>query len=133
METKKEQIEVIGIPTANRPLELDRMLTSFILNVTRYGRLPEFVVSDDSQNNNLPGNAEVISKHQKTYAGKITHLHFETRKKLADDIANDSDVPPAAARFAVCGDDTSPVRIGAPRNAILLYAAGKKILFVDDD
>ncbi len=36
-------------------------------------------------------------------------------------------------RFAICGDDTGPIKIGAQRNAILLYSAGKKILFTDDD
>ncbi len=60
-EDTDESIGVIGVPTADRPFELDRMLKSFVQNVTHYGRTPEFVISDGSQEENLRANAETIN------------------------------------------------------------------------
>jgi hypothetical protein len=128
-----ESIEIIGIPTANRKDELRRALESFTKNVQSYGRTPEFVIADDSRDEALVMNKAVLEEFRHIYKGKITHLDSEARLELADKTAQQSGVKQSIVRFALCGDRSYPVRTGALRNSILIYGAGKKILFVDDD
>lgn len=130
-ETSK--IEVIGIQTAGRTVELDRMLESLIANLTKFNKNPEIVVSDDSKPPDLLLNIETIVRHQKTYTGKITHLTWDMRRGMADEIAEKSGISQDICRFIFCPEVTGVSRLGAGRNSLLFHAQGKKILMLDDD
>jgi hypothetical protein len=126
-------IEMVAIPTANRPEELDRALETFIANCTAFGRTPEFVVADDSSTENLPKNQEIVRRHASTYSGKVTHLDYAARQAMAEKLSLQYRSDKEVVMFTLCGDASTPVRIGSLRNSILLYAAGRKFLSIDDD
>lgn len=126
-------ISVIGIPTANRPEDLERMLSSLFAHLARYGRAPEIVVADDSDTATLAINREAIDKFQRDYKGKIVHLDPSARGTMATNLSAKSGVAFDVTSFAVMGDQRHPNRTGALRNSILLRAAGRKLLMLDDD
>jgi hypothetical protein len=127
------RIEMIGIPTRNRPTELARCIESYMGNVLKYGRTPEFVVADDSEGEFLEKNRVVIDILRKKYPGIISHHDISKRKEFAQQRAQETAIEQEVVEFTVCGDDTDQNHVGALRNFLLLYAKGRKILMVDDD
>jgi len=127
------KIEMIGMQTANRPSQLERMLESLIANLNTYDRTPEILISDDSTDANLAANTSTIQTISKKYGGVITHLDQKARRTEADDLAKTLSIDPQICRFALSPDGTDRNRCGAGRNTILLRGAGKKIIMLDDD
>lgn len=133
---KKEEagkIEVICIPTANRPSELERLMKSLVDHLAKYDRAPEIVVADDSDDGRTKENLAILEKNRLSYKGIITHLDKKAREKLAAEISKKCAAPLETLLFTLCGDESFPNRLGALRNSIILYSAGKKILMLDDD
>ncbi len=127
------RIEMIGIPTRNRPTELARCIESYMGNVMKYGRTPEFVVADDSDREFLEKNRLALDILRKKYPGTISHHDISKRKEFAHEYSKNKNVEYSIAEFTVCGDDTDQNHVGALRNFLMLYARGRKILMVDDD
>lgn len=126
-------IEIIGVQTADRPPELARMLSSLIPHLKTYGRKPKIIISDDSSIENFSTNSANIEKYRKDYVGDIVHLSEKDRKDFADKIASKSGIAKDIVYRALCKGDKKTNYCGAGRNTLLLMAAGKKLLMLDDD
>lgn len=128
-----EAIGVIAIPTTDRPDELSRCIASILRNLSAHGRTPLIVIADGSVGESLETNKQEVARFKGMYAGEILHLDLDTREKMAERLAKASGVDSSLVRYAICGEGDTSIRTGALRNAALLSAAGKKMIFVDDD
>lgn len=126
-------ISIVGIPTCNRPDNLRLCLESFISNAIKYNHRPEFVIADDSDDQFMRTNAQLILELTEKFDIKITHLHRQQRARMAQDLSRRLRISSDIISFAISGDDSHDNHTGALRNSILLYGCGKKVLFVDDD
>ncbi len=129
-----DPITVIGIPTRNRTQSLGRAVTSYIRNVRRSGRETEFVVIDDSDDNDVcEANRLMLGGLRERHGTAIAYADRRQRARYADALARYAEAPPEIVHFALLGDERCRARYGAPRNAFLLHAMGAICLQVDDD
>ncbi|WP_139240122.1 glycosyltransferase family 2 protein [Fodinibius roseus] len=85
--------------------------------------------SDEETSQNGRAVAKILQHHQ------IENLWVDRsyRLKFAGAIAKNSAVPESVTQFALLGDARCGIRTGAARNTLLLLAAGKRSVQVDDD
>jgi hypothetical protein len=128
----KREIATLGIVTHNRPVALERCLHSFLQNTQEYGREVEFVISDDSDYAaHAIRNMQVIDRAINRGA-RIRYLGSAEKQAFATCLAA-SGIPAQLASFAMWGDGAPGPRIGANRNCLLLAAAGRLMITLDDD
>lgn len=127
------RIEVIGIPTADRPRLLDRALQSYLRNLHSHGRSASFVVIDDSRSarNQAANRAVVESTASRGQA--VFYLGLEERRRLAHEMAARTGIAQQCLEFALAPDAKYERTTGAARNTLLLLTAGRLSLQVDDD
>jgi hypothetical protein len=128
------RVGVVGVPTRNRPACLERCLRALVASCREHGRTPEVVVVDDSTDPTAAqANRGVLDSLRPAYDGVMVYAGRVERAALADRLARRAGLDRADVRFALLGDPVFPVAIGAARNTLLLLAAGKLLLQLDDD
>lgn len=128
----QERISVVGVPTRDRPQNLNSCLAGHVESARWHERSTEYVVMDDSrtaraENRRFLDSLAQCSEVPIWYAGPEDKLRF------ADVLARQADTPPDLVRFALGMKEDWPITTGGSRNALLLHAAGKLLLQVDDD
>ena len=127
------RVGVVGVPTRHRPACLDRCLRTLVASCREHGRSPDVFVVDDSTDPALAAaNRGVRDALRSAYDGGMVYVGPAERAALADRLARSAGLDPADVRFGLLGDGF-PVTIGAVRNTLLLLAAGKLLLQLDDD
>jgi hypothetical protein len=124
------------VTTRDRVPQLQRCLGGFIENNQKHGRNVDYLVIDDSRNQNQTVRIEgVLSPFVSTrakvyYAGmeeKVGFMHELVRAGSAEGLPED------IVAFCLLGDEGFEHTFGANRNALLLATAGELIVMTDDD
>lgn len=132
--SQRRIINMVGIPTRNRPALLKRLLTGLAENLRRFERTVEVLIVDDSDSIQMQlANCEVISALADDPCLRIRYGNRDTRNRFAAHVARESGVPEEVVSFALANNKDYPVSTGAARNAILLESAGHCALYLDDD
>ena len=131
---QRRAIDMIGIPTRNRPAQLEVLLSGLSEHLARFHRSIELLVIDDSESEEMQvANQRVLAKFEDCPEMRLCYGNREMRKSFAHSLAEYAGLPPTVVSFALCGDDEYPVSVGACRNSILLDSAGHCLLYLDDD
>lgn len=129
-----ENIRILGIPTRNRAKLLARCVQSFARNFHQNHRECVIHIVDDSDKNvefnQYQQNIEEICRRYKVETLWIDRV---CRHQLAENIAKTSGIPLNITKFILLGDLRCDFRVGGSRNTLLLLAAGKRSVQVDDD
>jgi len=124
----------IGIPTRNRPAMLSRAVASYVENTKCVGRDIRFVVSDDSDSEQLrKDNVRQLCSIKATYGVDIVYAGWQEKREFANAMWLSGALPRDVIEFAlfgIAGLNTSP---GACSNGLLLHTVGDMLLSVDDD
>ncbi|MDB5305955.1 MAG: hypothetical protein JWO38_157 [Gemmataceae bacterium] len=127
------RVEVIGIPTRDRPDLLARCLADLTEAAMAHGRTFEVVVADDSTGaDTRAANRALLRDLRGTFPGELRYAGPDDRARFAATLAG-AGCDPRAARFALVDDAGYPVATGTNRNLLMLHAAGRLLLQVDDD
>lgn len=126
-------IEVIGIPTRDRPAALRRALESHARDIAESGRPIEIIVADDMTGPDAERSRDLVRQIARRFGIRARHADRAAKARFADEVAAASGVDPQIARGALAPDAGSTFAAGASRNALLLDAAGRCALQVDDD
>jgi hypothetical protein len=123
-------IEILGIPTRGRGALLARALESYARNFDEHGRSCVICVAVEGE--------EAPSRDQIAYLSGGTNVGIlwadsGLRRAMAQTLAARAGVCEDLLNFALIGDQRCDVRTGAARNTLLLLAAGKTSVQVDDD
>lgn len=131
---RSKAIDMIGIPTRNRPAQLQRLLSGLSEHLAFFQRAVEILVVDDSESTEMQAaNIRVLAMFADDAGMTIRYGNRERRKAFARSLAESASLPVAAVSFALSGYDEYPVSVGACRNAILLDSIGHCLLYLDDD
>jgi len=128
------KIDIVGIPTRNRPKLLNRVLEGLGRNLREYGRKATVIVVDDSETVSMQqANSHAIAAHSADPRMNIRCVDRESRKRLAAQLVRQDGLPTESVAFALGGSPDYPVSMGAARNTILMHSVGRCVLFLDDD
>lgn len=128
------RIDVIGIPTCNRPRILERILTSIADHLREDQRNAAIVVVDDSSTEAMQEeNAAVVAAHVRCSGLQIRYINQQARERYAAALARNSGVDREIVAFGVEKSRSYPTSAGAARNVLLLQSAGHCLLSLDDD
>ncbi|MBZ5714862.1 hypothetical protein [Nannocystis pusilla] len=126
-------IDLVAIPSADRPVQAARAAASLLAGAARHGLTRELVVADGSADPSVRAAyrdrlADLARQH-----GARVHLigADERREFLARMAARGHD--PALVAFALDDPERTGMTYGTGRNALLLHAAGRRFVCVDDD
>jgi hypothetical protein len=124
----------LAVPTRNRPLQLERALTSYRMSCNRYGRKVGYVIADDSRN---AEEALVCSQTVARFAAggddPVYYMGAAERRKLAEHVARRADLPVDVVSFGLLGSGFHGTTTGSARNSLLLQTVGELVLSFDDD
>jgi hypothetical protein len=102
------------IPTANRPVGLDRCIRSYQKGFQKFDRPVEFFVVDNSESREVRTQNQTILKNFKNeLAAKVVYCDPEERTKYLAKIQAESGVPLEVLSFALTESDV-PWRTAAP-------------------
>jgi hypothetical protein len=125
------KITTLAFPTADRVVELQSAIASYADNVTKYGRLVDLLVMDDSKS--VPRN-DYLHSLNSVRTGLSIRYAGRPEKEAYLKALIDLGIQPDVARFALLGNfgDVN-CTTGANRNAILLDTVGECVVSADDD
>lgn len=128
-------IDIVGIPTKDRPELLNRALSSLVQNLRQAARTPPRVlIVDDSASPSIQAlNKEIATRIGLEGNVRIGYADRASRALLAKDLAVEASVPVEIATFAILSAPEYSFGAGACRNAILLDAAEHCFMYLDDD
>jgi hypothetical protein len=128
------QIDVVGFITNHRTPVLRRAVTSFVEHFREFGRSVPIVVIDNSRADDVRSACRrILEEVQNRYGLEIAYAGLEEKVRFASALKQKRRVPDAVIDFALFGEDWAGSRAGANRNALLLHAAGSRLLSLDDD
>ncbi|MFO0592512.1 MAG: hypothetical protein U0441_33525 [Polyangiaceae bacterium] len=133
-EAPAPRVEMIGIPTRDRPRMLRRALASHAADLVAHGRSIEIVVADRSESEALAAEARAASREVAASTGvTVRHLDASAIAAFVEALWRLSAAPAETLGAALYPDDHGAFAAGASRNVLLLLAAGRCALQVDDD
>jgi hypothetical protein len=129
-----EPIAIVGVPTRDRPESLLRCLVSHVEGVRRSGRTIDFVICDDSAAaDTRSANRQLLRELGIGGSCRMLYAGPEEKAKFADHLVRQAGLEAEVVRFALHGAPGFGVTTGGNRNCLLLQAAGRTFLQVDDD
>ena len=118
----------VAVITADRPAMLRRCLQSLVDQTDRFGRRLRFLVIDGSRDEAGRRDSEAVAAAvDKESAHTVTYVGREAAGALQRRLEASARVEPAVLSALVPGG------IGGNRNLAVLFAAGERLLMVDDD
>lgn len=126
-------INSIGVPTRDRPRQLNTCLTSYARRARELGRDLTFVIADGSDASNSQSNIDCLSEIRKKHGIEIRYIDHEEKARFAKMLSTKSGVPLEAVEFALINSAGFPMDTGCNRNLLLLHSIGEFVLQVDDD
>ena len=125
-------ISGLGMLTADRPILLERGLTSYIQNAATHLRHVEYVVFDDSKDAaNRRASLEAVRALARKFKVEIRFSGFEERAAFVRHLGQFHGVSKNVLANALLRD--RGYTVGQNRNAMLLDSVGTLFLCVDDD
>ncbi len=130
---ERRTISSVCIITRDRPSELLRCIRSYGENAERHGRPVDFVVVDDSREEQIQrANFNGLRELSAQLRQRILYSSPAGRAAYTKRLAHESGEY-ELAQFALFATEGCAEAMGAIRNAVLLQTAGELILSVDDD
>ncbi|MDZ4789515.1 MAG: hypothetical protein SH807_11305 [Blastochloris sp.] len=127
-----QPVTALGIPTANRPDMMVRVLNSFLTNVITYGRKPSFSFFDDSDEAmTLPEGWHSQIKRAENHGIRVKRMTRVHKEKALVLLAKHSGVDIETCRFGLIPEKKNS--LGANRNWMILCHAGEQVITLDDD
>jgi hypothetical protein len=134
LEHRPTYIDIIGIPTRNRPSLLRRMLASLRPHLMKHEQKVTILVIDDSPDAAMRAlNQQVVDMYTSIPKMTVAYISPETRSRYSNEVCRRSGCDPSLVQFALNADLRATVTVGAARNFMLLGSLGHNILFIDDD
>jgi hypothetical protein len=128
------RIEVIGIPTCNRPGMLNRVLGSLATHLREDQRDVLVLVIDDSTSDSMQAaNAAVVAGQGKSSILRIRYMNRHSRDSFAEELSRSAGVDRDLVDFGIQKSNAFPNSAGAARNTILLQSVGRCLLSLEDD
>jgi hypothetical protein len=127
-------IDNLGFITRNRPEKLRACLTSHAFSSRSQGKRLQYIVADDSDDEQaIAANISSI-RHIHDYFGvRCCYVGRQQRDLLQAALRDARCASKDSISFALNGVDGYGNTTGANRNALLLYTVGTRVLSVDDD
>jgi hypothetical protein len=128
-------IATLAIPSAERPVALERAALSYLTQSQRYGRDHDLLIIDGSREPSVSANYQHrLARLQQDFPSPIRYGDQARVRDFAAALSLRGGIPLEVLEFALlpCAPD-GLTRVGASRNAILLDSAGDLLLSVDDD
>ncbi|WP_321473481.1 hypothetical protein [uncultured Paludibaculum sp.] len=130
----QNEIEILCVPTRNRPDCLRRSLMTYGENAREHGRAIRFLVGDDSDDGEMAARTERSLSDVAAACGQRAHyIGSRHRANLVGNLALQAEVAPDIVTFALQRGARFRVAPGVNRNALLLVCSGAMALMVDDD
>ncbi len=126
-------IDTIAYVTKDRPELLRRAITSYLLATQGSGQRVEILVLDDSGPAAESANRAWLTSLSQTSGVPVRHLGRAAKLNLGRRLARRAGVPLPLIELALDPPPAGSMLVGANRNALLLAAAGRRALSVDDD
>ncbi|MBS0421280.1 MAG: amino acid adenylation domain-containing protein [Proteobacteria bacterium] len=126
-------MKFVAIPTAQRPVELQRAVQSFgaHLSCHRQG-LPLIVFHTPKSESQQQAVIDAL-RTATTANSDVRYVGLTEKLAMAKVLKRLSGVDPAVLEFALFHRASQPPAAGANRNAVLLWGAGHRLLSTDDD
>ncbi len=133
-ERKPARLDMIAMPSAQRPELARRGLRSLRSHAAARERNPHILLSDDSRDPGISRDyAAMVEQENQSEGGCIHLLGPEEKIRLRALLSRKSGVDPEVVDFALADPHATGFSCGANRNWILLATAGSPVLSVDDD
>jgi hypothetical protein len=132
--TLHERVGWIGIPTKNRPENLQTCVESFAQCMNEHERQVRFLVMDQTgDRSQLALNAQSVAAIAAKWNVEAWFAGPSEAREYATLLSKHANLPEELVLFACFGDSQYPVNTGANRNMLLLGTAGEMLLQADDD
>ena len=130
----QSSVTSIVIPTCNRPIALERCLSTLLSNLSVYGHEPSVIVADGSTSlDSHCRNYEVIKAVNTKHTTLVTMIGPEERTRLTQLLVS-AGLDEKVVSFGINGlVDLGIGCVGSNRNLLLLATVGEKFLSADDD
>jgi len=129
-----KRISTVGIPTRNRPANLQETMESWAECSSHYKRDVEYLIADDSEDPSVrEANRNALKSVKEKYGAKIYWAGPDEKKQYAQALAKAGDLPQSIVDFALLNPDNYPLPTGANRNFLLLSTVGEYFIHADDD
>lgn len=127
-------ISSVGIPTRNRPNELERCIRSYIQCCVSFDRNMKFVIADQSSENDIrQTNLAILEKLTAEYNLNITYSGVNEKRHFVEILSKHCGIEPQVVSFALLNTNNCPVDTGLNRNTLLWSTLGQLTVQVDDD
>ncbi|RTL43705.1 MAG: hypothetical protein EKK48_08140 [Candidatus Melainabacteria bacterium] len=127
-------ISSVGIPTRDRPNELERCIRSYAQCCKSFDRKMKFVVADQSTEEKMrQTNLAILRRLKAEFNLDIEYAGVKEKRRFADILSKHCDIEPTAVSFALLNIDNCVVDTGINRNALLWSTQGQLTVQVDDD
>lgn len=129
------RIDIVGIPTVNRPASLRRCVTSYVENALEYGRMPTLIVCDDGRTTlDRLRCDELLGTIGRRYGISTRYIGLKEKLTFVKHLSDTRAVSPDVLKFAFFdSEQVGTTTHGANRNSLLALTHGHSVLTVDDD
>jgi len=123
-------IEVVGVPTRNRPRMVVRCAVAYADHAARHGRRIRTVVMDDGTDGAA---RHALTEIAGRLDGPLLYAGIEEKRAFVRRLAEVSGAPEEVVAFALLDPFGTGSTYGANRNALIFEAIGEMFLSADDD
>lgn len=127
------KVATLGIPTRGRPEALRRALATFGRDLAESGRGVDVLVAGGATDGSGEHSVAVAREAEARWGVRVRCAGVEDARRFAFAVAAEAGVPPEVALRALVPEDGATFAAGTGRNLLLLDAAGRCSLQVDDD
>ncbi len=126
-------MKFVAIPTAQRPVELQRAVQSFGEHLSRHNQRLPLIVFHTPKSESQQKTVIDALRAATTASSDVRYVGLTQKLAMAKELKRSSGVDPAVLEFALFHRASQPPAAGANRNAALLWGAGHRLLSTDDD
>jgi hypothetical protein len=130
------RVETLALATRDRPRLACASIRAHLENARDHGRRVTLLVFEDSDEEQPAAALDrALDEVRREFSAPIRVVDRRVRARLAEDLARDlrGTLAPEAIRFAILGEALQGYAVGAARNCMLLWSAGRPLVCFDDD
>lgn len=126
-------IDLVAIPSADRPAAAERAVASLLADARRFARDREIVVADGSADPAVRADYRArLAGLARAHAARLVYVGEGERREFIARLAARGHDPELLA-FALADPERTGMAYGTGRNALLLRAVGRRFVCLDDD
>ncbi|WAS90788.1 hypothetical protein [Nannocystis punicea] len=126
-------IDLVAIPSAERPAAAERAVASLIADAERFSRPREHLVADGSADPATRADyRQRLAALARAHAARVVYIGDDERRDFIARLAARGHDPGLVA-FALADPERTGMAYGTGRNALLLHAVGRRFVCIDDD